>query len=48
MKVLYVIVKIIESSVFYIGVIDVYFLILIGRFVGSFNTALHVINLIFV
>ena len=46
MKVLDAIEKIIEASMCYVDVIDVYFLVLIGRFFGSVNTALHVINLI--
>ena len=46
MKVLYVIVKIIEHSMCYGGVIDVYFLVFIGLFVGAVNTALRVINFI--
>ena len=45
-EVIDVIVKIFEASMCYVGVIDVYFLVLIGQSVGSINTALHVINLI--
>ena len=46
MKAFDVIVKIIEASVYYVGVIDVYFLVLVGQFVVAFNTYLHVINLV--
>ena len=46
MKVLDVIVKTIESSMCYVGVIGVYLLVLVGRFIGSVNTSFHVINLI--
>ena len=41
-----VIVKMIEASMCYVGAIYVYFLVVIGRFVGAFNSALYVINLI--
>ena len=44
MKVLNFIIKIIEASMCYVGVIDVYYIVLIGRFFGAVNTALHVIN----